>query len=78
MSEAGIETDDEDRLEQVQHTDPDPSLVEEVGPAPAPVTAEQLRAGRDAEPADVVEQGPAHRLAEESHHDAGPDQEHPE
>jgi hypothetical protein len=78
MSEAGIEVGESDRLEQVQDTDSDPALVEETGPAPAPVTAEQLAAGKDAEPADVAEQGAAHELAEDSHDDAGPGQEHPE
>jgi len=78
MSEGGIEVSDEDRLEQVQGTDPDPALAEEVGPAPTPVTAEQLTAGRDAEPAPATEQGASHELAEESHEDAGPQQEHPE
>ena len=78
MSEAGIEIGDEDRLEQVQGMDPDPGLAGDIGPEPVPVSAEQLAAGRDAEPADAADQGQAHQAAEESHHDAGPGQEHPE
>ncbi len=78
MSESGIEVDEADRLEQVQGMDPDPGLAADMGPAPVPVTAEQLTAGRDADPADDAEQGRSHELAEESHHDAGPGQEHPE
>ncbi len=75
MSEAGIEVDEGDRLEQVQGRNPDPGLADEIGPAPSPVTAEQLAAGMDADPADVPEQGHAQDLAEESHDDAGPGQE---
>ena len=78
MSEAGIEVDEADRLEQAQGMDPDPALAAETGPDPVPVSAEQLAAGLDAEPADAAEQGRSHQLAEESHADAGPDQEHPE
>jgi hypothetical protein len=78
MSESGIEVGEADRLEQVQGTDPDPGIVDEIGPELVPVTAEQLAAGRDAEPADESEQGRGHELAEESHHGAGPGQEHPE
>ena len=78
MSEAGIEVDEADRLEQAQGMDPDPALAAETGPDPVPVSAEQLAAGMDAEPADVADQGRAHQLAEESHADAGPGQEHPE
>ena len=78
MSEAGIEADEADRLEQVQGMDPDPGLAADIGPEPVPVSADQLAAGMDAEPTDVAEQGRAHQLAEESHHDAGPGQEHPE
>jgi hypothetical protein len=78
MSEAGIEMGEADRLEQVQGMDPDPGLAADIGPEPVPVSPEQLSAGRDAEPADEAEQGRAHDAAEESHHDAGPGQEHPE
>ena len=78
MSEAGIEVGESDRLEQAQSMDADTALAAETGPDPVPVTAEQLAAGRDAEPADVAEQGRSHQLAEESHVDAGPGQEHPE
>ncbi len=78
MSESGIEVDEADRLEQVQGMDPDPGLAAGMGPEPAPVSAGQLAAGRDADPADEAEQGRSHELAEESHHDAGPGQEHPE
>jgi len=78
MSEAGIETGEADRLEQVQGMDPDPGLAADIGPEPVPVSAEQLAEGRDAVPTEGTEQGRAHDAAEESHHDAGPGQEHPE
>jgi hypothetical protein len=78
MSEAGAEVGEADRLEQAQGMDPDPGLAADIGPEPVPVSAEQLEAGRDADPADESEQGRAHEAAEESHDDAGPGQEHPE
>jgi hypothetical protein len=78
MSEAGMEVGEADRLEQVQATDPDPALAAEIGPEPAPVSGEQLEAGRDADPVGEAEQGEAEELAEESHQDAGPGEEHPE
>ena len=78
MSESGIEVGEADRLEQVQGTDPDPGLASDIGPEMSPVTAEQLAAGRDAVPTDDADQGREHELAEESHHEAGPGQEHPE
>ncbi len=78
MSESGIEVGEAERLEQVQGADPDPALADDIGPEPSPVTAEQLAAGKDAVPVDGAEQGEPHELAEQSHHDAGPGQEHPE
>ena len=78
MSESGAETGETERLEQVQHTDPDPGLAEDIGPEPVPVSAAQLAAGRDADPSAVAEQGEVQELAEESHDDAGPEQEQPE
>ena len=76
MSEAGIEVDEADRLEQVQGMDPDPELTPDMGPEPSPVSTEQLAAGLDAEPADVAEQGRGHQLAEESHYEGGPGDQH--
>jgi hypothetical protein len=78
MSEAGTEADEADRLEQAQGMDPDPGLAAEVGPEPVPISADELAAGRDAEPAAAADQGRPHDAAEEAHHDAGPGQEHPE
>jgi hypothetical protein len=78
MSEAGIEVDEADRLEQAQGMDPDPGLAADIGPDPVPVSAEQLAGGRDAVPAASEDQGRPHEAAEEAHHDAGPGQEHPE
>jgi hypothetical protein len=78
MSEAGTEASEEDRLEEVQRTEPDPDLAEDIGPAPVPVSAEQLAAGRDAVPTDVAGPEGTQQLAEESHDDAGPEQEQPE
>jgi hypothetical protein len=54
------------------------SDADEIRPEPVPVSAEQLAAGKDAEPAEVVEQSDVQRLAEASHDDAGPEQEQPE
>ncbi len=76
MSEAGTESSEADRIEQVQGMDPDPGLAAEIGPEPVPVTADQLAAGRDADPAGLVEQDPAAQLAEESHDDGGPGDQH--
>ena len=76
MSEASTEGSEADRLEQVQGMDPDPGLAEAIGPEPVPVSAEQLAAGRDAVPADPDEQGTAAQLAEESHDDGGPGDQH--
>ena len=76
MSEAGTESSEAERLEQAQRTDPDPGLAGEIGPEPVPVSAEQLAAGRDAVPADPDEQGTAAQLAEESHDDGGPGDQH--
>ena len=78
MSEAGTEADEADRLEQAQGMDPDPGLAAAVGPEPVPISAEELTGGKDAEPADLGDQGRPHEAAEEAHHDAGPGQEHPE
>ena len=72
MSEAGIEISEADRLEQAQGMDPDPALAADMSPEPVPVSAEQLAAGLDAEPADEAEQGRSHELAEESHDEGGP------
>ena len=76
MSEAGTESSEAERLEQAQRTDPDPGLAAEIGPEPVPVSAEQLSAGRDADPSDVDQQDPAARLAEESHDEGGPGDQH--
>lgn len=76
MSEAGIEASEADRLEQVQGMDPDPGLAQEIGPEAVPVTAEQLAAGRDADPADLAEQDATARMAEESHDQSGPGDQH--
>ena len=67
-----MEISEADRLEKAQGMDPDPGLAGEIGPEPVPVTAEQLAAGKDADPAEVAEHGDAQRLAEESHDEGGP------
>jgi hypothetical protein len=56
----------------------DPGLAAAIGPEEVPVSAEELQAGRDAVPVDAEDQGDPHEAAAESHHDAGPGQEHPE
>ncbi len=76
MSEAGIEASEADRLEQVEGMDPDPGLAEEIKPEPVPVTAQQLASGRDADPADLAEEDPSARMAEESHDEGGPGDQH--
>ena len=65
-----------DRLDQAQEAGPDAELADAMKPAAAPVTAEQLARGLDADPADVAEQGPGYDLAEDSHDEGGPGDQH--
>ena len=76
MSEAGIEASEADRLEHVSGMAPDPGLAEEIKTDQVLVTLEHSPSGRDADPADLAEQDPSARMAEESHDEGGPGDQH--